>query len=269
MSQYYNYRTGALIVLMSMIAFMSLFMGLYYNDAIMGGTPQAVKYIIMGLFEILLLLPLFLYVIGNGKSIKHAFRLRPISWRAIRDILFVSVGMFVVLEVLQFFLDALWGSDMLADQNLKVSYPLNYLIIVVVAGMITPIVEEFLFRGYLLRVMLRSKYAPITAIVVQAVLFTVIHMSFRNAPVIFLAGVILGFIAYSFYSIVPGIIIHSIFNILVLVKINVPKISEVILYGPVYLPWLIALAGLLLLIIGLINIKRNVRVNRTRRDEKE
>ncbi|MCF7833575.1 MAG: CPBP family intramembrane metalloprotease [Candidatus Marinimicrobia bacterium] len=269
MSQYYNYRTGALIVLMSMIAFISLVMGLYFNESIMGNTPQAVRYIILGLFEIMLLLPLFLYVIGNGKSIKHAFRLKPISFRALRDILLVAVGMFIVLEVLQFFLDALWGSEVMTSQDMKVSYPLNYLIIVLVVGIITPVVEESLFRGYLLRIMLRSKYTPLTAIILQAVLFSVIHLSLRNAPTILIAGIILGFIAYSFYSIIPGIIIHSIFNILVLININVPKISEKILYGPAYIPWLIALVGLLLLIAGLVNIKRNVRVQRTRRDGKE
>ena len=231
MSQYYNYKTALLILFMSLVAYLILILGFYYNDSFMGNTPQAFRYIIQGLFELLLLVPLFLYVIGNGKSIKHAFRLRPVSIRALRDIVFVAIGMVIFVEFIQYFMNMFIGSEQFVNDDLKVLYPLNYLLLIPVIGIITPVVEEAVFRGYMLRIMLRNKYAPVLAIILQALLFTVVHLSFRNAPAIFVAGIILGYIAYSFYSILPGIIIHSIFNILVLIDINVPQLRENVLYG--------------------------------------
>ncbi|MCK4813576.1 MAG: hypothetical protein KAT14_06525, partial [Candidatus Marinimicrobia bacterium] len=100
MSRYYNYQIALLILLMSLIAYLILITGFYYNDTIMGNTPQALRYIILGIFELLLLVPLLLYVLGNKKSIKHSFRVRPISILAIRDIIFVAVGMFFLVELI-------------------------------------------------------------------------------------------------------------------------------------------------------------------------
>lgn len=269
MSQYYNYRTALLILIMSLVAYLILVLGFYYNDSLMGETPQAARYIILGVFELLLLVPLLIYVIGNGKSVKHAFRLRPISIRALRDILFVAIGMFVLVEFVQYLVDLIIGSEHFISDDLKVLYPLNYLLIVPVVAIITPLVEESVFRGYLLRIMFRNKFSPVLAIVLQALLFTVAHLSFRNAPAVFVAGVILGYMAYSFYSIFPGIIIHSIFNILVLIDINAPQIRENVMYGKTFVPWLIFAGGTILFIIGIVNIRKNVYVQRKRRDEEE
>ncbi|MEA2076598.1 MAG: type II CAAX endopeptidase family protein [Candidatus Marinimicrobia bacterium] len=269
MSQYYNYKTALLILFMSLIAYFILIFGFYYNDALMGNTPQAVRYIILGIFELLLLLPLLLYVIGNGKSVKHAFRLRSVSLIALKDILFIAIGMFIVIEFVQYLLELLYGSEAFINNDLKVLYPLNYLLIISVVAIITPVVEEAVFRGYFLRIMLRNKISPVIAIILQALVFTIAHLSFKSAPAVFLAGIILGYLAYSFYSIIPGIIIHSIFNILVLVNINAPQIRESIIYGRVFAPWVIVIFGLILLILGVVSVQKNVHVHRRRRDAKE
>jgi membrane protease YdiL (CAAX protease family) len=251
---------------MSLIAYLILVLGIYYNDGSMANTPQAVRYIVLGIFESLLLLPLLLYVLGNGKSIKHAFRLRFVSMRALKDILFISIGMFIVLEYFQYVLAGWYGMDSFVSGDLKVLYPLNYFLLIPVFSIITPIVEEFVFRGYFLRVMTRNNVSPALAVIIQALVFTAAHLSFRNAPVVFVAGIILGFLAYSFHSIVPGIIIHSIFNTLALVNINFPRIEENIVYSRSYVQWLIIVGGFLLLTIGLVSVKKNVKVHRHRRD---
>lgn len=269
MSQYYNYKTALLILFMSLTAYLILILGLYYNPSLMGNTPQAVRYIVLGVFESLLLVPLLLYLLGNGKSLKHAFRLHTVSIRGLRDILFVAVGMFVFLEFVQYLLEGLYGSETFISDDLKVLYPLNYIIVIPVMAIITPIVEEAVFRGYFLRVMLRNKISPILAVVLQAIVFAIAHLSLKQAPVIFLAGLILGFMAYSFHSIVPSVIIHSIFNTLALLNINVPKISEDIISGRAYIPWLIVIGGTLLLVIGLVSVRRNVRIHHHHRRTKE
>ena len=266
MSQYYNYKTALLIMFMSLVAYLILVLGFYYNVNLMGNTPQAARYIVLGIFESILLLPLLLYAVGNGKSLKHAFRIRFVSMRAIGDILMVSIGMFIVLEFFQTMLDSLYGSESFVSNDLRVAYPLNYFILIPVMSIITPIVEESVFRGYFLRIMTRNNLSPFLAIAIQALLFTVVHLSYRNAPVVFAAGMILGFIAYSFHSIIPGIIIHSIFNTLALININMPQIEENIIYSQAYVKWLIIGSGLLFLLLGLISIRKNVRVHRHRKE---
>ena len=266
MSQYYNYRTALLIMFMSLIAYLILILGFYYNDASMGNVPQALRYLVLGVFESFLLLPLLLYVVGNGKSLKHAFRLRFVPMRAFKDVLFISIGMFIVLEFFQYVLELGYGSDLFVNQDLVVKYSLNFFLLIPVVSIVTPIVEEAVFRGYLLRIMTRNKISPVLAIIIQALVFTVVHLSFRNAPVVFAGGLILGFVAYSFHSIVPGIIIHSIFNTLALININMPRIEESIIDGRTYVQWLIIGGGSLLLLSGLISIRKNVRFHRHRKE---
>ena len=118
----------------------------------------------------------------------------------------------------------------------------------------------------MLRVMLRSKFSPTLAILIPAALFAVVHINFQTPPTVFLAGIILGFMAYSFYSIIPGIILHSVFNILVLIDINVPDVRESIVYGHPLITWAIFLVGTILLIIGIVSIRKNVHVHRRRKE---
>lgn len=269
MSQYYNYKTALLIMFMSLIAYLILILGFYYNVNLMGNTPQAARYIVLGVFESIILVPLLLYVIGNGKHIKHAFRLRFVSMRALKDILFISIGMFITLEFFQNILDSWYGAELVKSNDLVVTYGLNYLILIPVMSIITPIVEEAVFRGYLLRIMTKNNITPVLAILAQALVFTAVHLSLKNAPVIFIAGLILGFLAYSFHSIVPGIIIHSIFNTLAVININIPRIEENIIYSQAYVKWLIIAGGLLLLSLGLISVKKNVRVHRHRKESRK
>ncbi|MBN2780495.1 MAG: CPBP family intramembrane metalloprotease [Candidatus Marinimicrobia bacterium] len=269
MSQYYNYKTGVFILLMSLVAYLILIIGFYYNDALMGHTPQAARYIVLGFFELLLLLPVLFYVVGNGKSVKHAFRLKPVSWRSLRDIVFVAVGLFFLVELVQTMTNAVFNAEPAQIADIKAMYPLNFILILLVSGVIAPIVEEAVFRGYLLRVMLRSRFTPLVAILVTSAFFALSHLSYQNLPGIFIAGIILGYIAYSFYSIIPGIIIHGLFNIMVLVDVNLPQIREQIFYARAFVPWVLLAGGLLLLAVGLWNIKHKVVIHRRRRDSNE
>jgi uncharacterized protein len=267
--RYYNYKTALIIFFMSLMTYLILIIGFYHNESLMGDTPQALRYVVLGFTQLLLLIPLLLYVIGNKKSIKHAFRLRPVSGTAIRDIVMVGVGLFFLLELIQILGEYIFRISPPVQSDLKVLIPINFIIIFFIAVIITPIVEEAVFRGYLLRVMLRSKYSPLLAITLSALLFTLAHLNYWNAPGIFLAGMILAYIAYTFYSIIPGIIIHAIFNTMVLLDINLPQIRQSIIYARTYVAWIILIGGLLMLLLGLLNIKINVRVHRKRRTVKE
>jgi membrane protease YdiL (CAAX protease family) len=106
-------------------------------------------------------------------------------------------------------------NDLSADRG----YVLALLVLAVVAA---PIVEEIVFRGFVLRGLL-SHLGPVSAIAVQAVVFGMAHFdpvrgSGNLGLVIVLSGVgaVLGTTAYLCRRIAPTIIAHAIMNGLVM-----------------------------------------------------
>lgn len=266
MSQYYNYKTAVIILLMSLVAYLVLVIGLYFNPDIMGSTPQALRYFILAIFQIMLLAPLLLYVIGNKKSLKHAFRLRPVSMYAMRDIILLAAGLFITVELVQVIFERIFDFQSALQSDIKLEYKLNVLLLFPLVAVIVPVVEEALFRGYLLRVMLRSNYSPLISILVTALLFTLSHLTYTQAPGIFIAGLVLGYTAYKFYSIIPAILIHSLYNIMVLIDVNIPQIRSGVLNAKSFVAWIILAGGVLALFTGMLNIKNHIHVHRRRRN---
>ncbi len=83
------------------------------------------------------------------------------------------------------------------------------------ASLIGPIVEELIYRGYVLRSV--EKYGKVLAIVVSSVLFGIMHVNLPQDVFAFGVGLIFAYVAIE-YSIVWSIVIH-IFNNCVLVDL--------------------------------------------------
>ena len=75
-----------------------------------------------------------------------------------------------------------------------------------------PIVEEMVFRGAILRTLLSTFNRHWYAIVVSALIFTVVHINPAQMPHAFLIGLLLGWIYYRTGSILPGILLHWVNN---------------------------------------------------------
>ena len=84
--------------------------------------------------------------------------------------------------------------------------------IVVMGALVSGVVEEAAYRGYMQRGL--ERFGAGTAIVVQAFVFTLVHgvHGFETllflGPGIFIAGIVYGLLAYHSGSIVPGMIVH-------------------------------------------------------------
>jgi len=86
----------------------------------------------------------------------------------------------------------------------------GYLILFLVyVCFIGPILEEIIFRGFILKSM--QKYGNLTAIIVTSILFSMFHLNLVQFVNPVLMGIVLAFIAIKSKSIVPSIIAH-IFN---------------------------------------------------------
>ena len=103
-----------------------------------------------------------------------------------------------------------------------------------VVGLLAPLAEEMVFRGAVLRSLLRWKENPWIGIVISAVLFAVIHMNPAQMPHAFLIGLLLGWLYYRTDSIVPGVVYHWVNNTVAYVMYNLypnPDLTLVELFG--------------------------------------
>ena len=81
----------------------------------------------------------------------------------------------------------------------------------IMAIVIAPLTEEFIFRGVILRGFL-ANYNPKKAIFLSALLFAIIHLNPWQAIGALLIGLFLGWVVYKTRSIWPAVFIHALVN---------------------------------------------------------
>lgn len=88
--------------------------------------------------------------------------------------------------------------------------PLGYMAI----GIFAPVVEEIVFRGAILRILLSlfSRSWHWVAIIFSALIFGAIHLNLAQGLHAFVIGLLLGWMYYRTSSVVPGILLHWINN---------------------------------------------------------
>ena len=90
----------------------------------------------------------------------------------------------------------------------------------IVVGLLAPLAEEVVFRGAVLRALLRWNRGPWVAIVVSALLFSAAHLNPAQLPHTFLVGLLLGWLYYRTDSIIPGMVYHWVNNSIAYVLYN-------------------------------------------------
>ena len=101
-------------------------------------------------------------------------------------------------------------------------------------GLLAPVCEELVFRGAVLRALLRWTPRHWLAIAISALLFALIHANPIQMPHAFLVGLLLGWLYYRTDSIVPGIVYHWVNNSIAYVVYNFypdPQMKLIDLFG--------------------------------------
>jgi hypothetical protein len=84
------------------------------------------------------------------------------------------------------------------------------------SSLVAGICEEVGFRGYM-QVPLERRFGPAAAIAGVSLIFVLIHLDRSWAvpvlPIIFLASVLLGVLAYKTKSLIPGIVGHTVLDV--------------------------------------------------------
>lgn len=121
----------------------------------------------------------------------------------------------IVFSVAAVYLTGLLGNtvDNSKTESLKQHVTLFTILIgIVSAGIVSPVYEEIFYRGFIYR-WLRTRVSMRWAIVSSSLIFTFAHFPTMNAmPVNFISGVVLAWTYERTGSVVPGIIVHGVFN---------------------------------------------------------
>ncbi len=99
----------------------------------------------------------------------------------------------------------------------------------IVIGILAPITEELVFRGAILRALLKGfgTYKHWVAIFVSALIFGLIHMNLAQGVHAFFLGLVLGWMYYRTDSIIPGIALHWVNNTVAYLMFHLmPQMSD-------------------------------------------
>lgn len=161
------------------------------------------------------LLPAFAIVLmlfvakRRGLSAAADLGFRKPEWRFAAIFLVLWTGL-IALE--EFFTSGMAGAEV---KQWPAFPPLILLLRILAIGLFGPVAEELVFRGFLLRVLGRTRIGIYGAILVTAALWSIIHQQY--APVIlgliFIDGIMLGLARHFTKSLYVPIVMHVLGNL--------------------------------------------------------
>mgnify|MGYP001400568751 FL=1 len=122
------------------------------------------------------------------------------------------LALFLIFEELYFYLLGIEMPESFIEFMLAEPILLGFISVVVVA----PIIEEFLFRGFLYSQLRRSALKDWGAIAVSSLVWTAIHFQYEIGILffLFLFGLFLGLLRLKYGSLLIPIVLHAINNLL-------------------------------------------------------
>lgn len=147
---------------------------------------------------------------------RHAFGIRRVSGKWIIAAVALGIGAFILKGFVNMAVIALTGFD----ENVQASYSdaagsglLLLIVTTVTISILVPIGEELLFRGALMRGLLR--YGAVVAVVVSSIVFALFHGVNLALPSALIVGLVAGEVARRSGSVWPAVVIHVINNLAV------------------------------------------------------
>ncbi|MHB8127939.1 MAG: CPBP family intramembrane glutamic endopeptidase, partial [Mobilitalea sp.] len=151
-------------------------------------------------------------------------RLNQMETKIIREKNFIikSIGLITLLALSKKLFD--WGflnltlyrfEKIIMEHNKLIDQILerNPIIVMLEVIILAPITEELIFRGVILK-KARGIMPFFVANIVQAALFALVHMNLVQAVYTFGGGLLTGYVAYKYKSILPSILLHMLSNLL-------------------------------------------------------
>ncbi len=155
------------------------------------------------------LLTILLFFLARWTPLRRDY-LRSKPWKVLVWAAVLTFGTIIPSEVLNEAIGAKMPEEMEQVFTHIMRSPWGYLVV----GILAPVAEEVVFRGAILRVLLKvfSQERRWVAIMLSALLFAAAHGNMAQIPHAFLIGLLLGWMYYRTGSIFPGLVMHWVNN---------------------------------------------------------
>ncbi|WBW97671.1 CPBP family intramembrane glutamic endopeptidase [Oceanirhabdus sp. W0125-5] len=146
-------------------------------------------------------------------EIKNIFKKINCNIFMILSMLFITIGMRIIFTELSNYIEVAFPLDSESYVYNKNVFGGNISLLgsIVATVFFAPISEEIFFRGVILRGLLRT-YNKKTAVFVSAILFALFHLNIYVFIPAVIVGLFIGWTMIKFNSIIPCILIHSLYN---------------------------------------------------------
>lgn len=171
------------------------------------------------IMEVLLIVPALVYTITRRFSLVKIFKFNPITLNTVVLSIIMGVSAIFIVNYIEYLVSFLpfpdWYINMKSEAQDSMTTAMNtnsigdFAQLFVIVAIIASVVEEMIFRGMLQRT-LENKYHFVSALVITAVCFTILHPA--NLISIFILAIFLGILSWKSNSIYPSIIVHILNN---------------------------------------------------------
>ena len=190
------------------------------------GISEGLAISVSGLLVYIILIPLtllFIYVDGSLDRIKEMLRFGSVK-RTLILILAIPIVVTIILTLLTIIYSVVW-IGIFGEPSINTdmgtyweSSSIDIALLFLSVAIVTPIVEELMFRGYILDAINR-KHSDWTAIIWSSILFGLLHFlggAFYIGSAL-IGGIIYGWIRVRTGSLLPSIACHMVWNMLALI----------------------------------------------------
>jgi len=190
------------------------------------GISEGLAISVSGLLVYIILIPLtllFIYVDGSLDRIKEMLRFGSVK-RTLILILAIPIVVTIILTLLTIIYSVVW-IGIFGEPSINTdmgtyweSSSIDIALLFLSVAIVTPIVEELMFRGYILDAINR-KHSDWTAIIWSSILFGLLHFlggAFHIGSAL-IGGIIYGWIRVRTGSLLPSIACHMVWNMLALI----------------------------------------------------
>lgn len=185
-------------------------------------------------FQVLIVVPLLLWMLIRRLPLRETLRLYPIGWRTALWSALIGLVCWPVVAGMATLFD--WMLSLIGP---GAEFPLptglaESAVYAVVLIVLAPITEESIFRGFVLRAWLRR--GAVTGLVLAGLLFALLHAQIALLVPLTLLGIALGLLVLRSGSLYSSVIAHACYNAVATVFIVILPLRET----P---PWILVAAG--------------------------
>ena len=167
----------------------------------------------------------------RGATVANSLLLRSAQWRGWQYLVFgiLTVVTLVVLQQILFYVTAQFGgapADPMADleklrELFQFDEPATMVLMVLLAVVLAPLAEEFVFRGMLFAAFQKTRLGVIGAAILLSALWAVMHWGYssQNLVALFCLGLLFAYIVWRTGSLWPAVVGHGANNLVAVVAL--------------------------------------------------